>query len=91
MLFNIIDTYLSPNITPINYLGETSDVLQEATVTIIDNYDCSRYLKENTTNHAIRKAQVQQTLQNGINGQLICSMGIFNETTKVYTVYIIRK
>ena len=39
----------------------------------------------NTTNHAIRRATVKQTLPNGINSQLICSTGIRQEDG-VYTV-----
>ena len=67
-------------------LGRTSDVLREATVNIIENIDCSSYLTGNITRNAIRRAKVKQTLPNGINAQLICSTGIKNETTGVYTV-----
>ena len=66
--------------------GKTSDELREATVNIIENIECSNYLNGNTTNHAIRRATVKQTLPNGINSQLICSTGIRNATTGVYTV-----
>ena len=66
--------------------GRTSNVLREATVNVIGNIDCSAYLNGNITNNAIRRAKVRQTLPNGINAQLICSTGIENETTGVYTV-----
>ena len=65
--------------------GKTSDELREATVNIIENIECSSYLNGNTTNHAIRRATVKQTLPNGINSQLICSTGIRQENG-VYTV-----
>ena len=65
--------------------GKTSDELREATVNIIENIECSSYLNGNTTNHAIRRATVKQTLPNGINSQLICSTGIRQEDG-VYTV-----
>ena len=79
-------------IIPIKYLfnfvssGRTSNVLREATVNVIGNIDCSSYLNGNTTDNAIKKAKVRQTLPNGINAQLICSTGIKNETTGIYTV-----
>ena len=66
-------------------VGKTSDELREATVNIIENIECSSYLNGNTTNHAIRRATVKQTLPNGINSQLICSTGIRQEDG-VYTV-----
>ena len=53
---------------------------------MIGNIDCSAYLNGNITNNAIRRAKVRQTLPNGINAQLICSTGIENEMTGVYTV-----
>ena len=70
---------------PLCVAGKTSDELREATVNIIENIECSSYLNGNTTNHAIRRATVKQTLPNGINSQLICSTGIRQENG-VYTV-----
>jgi len=58
----------------------------EGFATLISNAECNDWLKSNSSRNRAHKTSIQLQLKNGINDQLLCSVGIRNETTDKYPV-----
>jgi hypothetical protein len=69
-------------------LDLTSDILLQSNVTIISNENCAQILKHNGTDDLISYASLRLALSKGINDQIMCTVGLHNELTNVFTVNV---
>ncbi|XP_040581572.1 CLIP domain-containing serine protease C9 [Lepeophtheirus salmonis] len=63
----------------------TSDILLQSFNNIISNRDCADFLSHNSSSHINYQTRLKRALINGINEQLVCTMGQRNETSGVYS------
>ena len=63
--------------------NDTSGALLEANTTIISNDHCTETLNYNVTGKDVVRWQIDQGLPNGLNNQLLCTLGTHHTGTKV--------
>ena len=57
-----------------------------ANVTLISNANCAKILSHNASNDQTLSGIIKRQLSYGVVEQLVCSLGIKNETTGEYSV-----
>ncbi len=65
--------------------GTTSDVLLTVNITLISNEMCKHILKLNASRRADLRAKLFNSLQKGLNDQIVCSMGEYKESLNVWS------
>ena len=66
--------------------GQTSNSLLETNVTVINNDDCTNWLRGNASEKADIETQLKNALFKGVNDEILCTTGFYNETTNAYSV-----
>ena len=66
--------------------GMLSNILLEGEVRMISNDECETWLVSNSTLNRAWATTRQLTLEHGVNEQVGCTIGVFNEKTKSYSV-----
>ena len=63
-----------------------SNILLEGEVKVISNAECETMLGSNSSQSRAWASTLQLTLEHGVNEQVGCTIGVFNEKTKSYSV-----
>lgn len=65
--------------------SQTSNDLLESMVTVIDNKECASLMSQKTSKRFDARTQLKLTLNKGLNEQLLCTLGVYDDKTKAFS------